>query len=221
MAYLINISGNQDVVIKITGVASVKKTTWVPDSFNLMGFKVNPDTPPDFETFFSASPAHAGQAVYELNKTTGKWNFIENLAATKIKSGEAYWIYCEGASTYQGPLEVILPSLKGLDYGKYSDTLALTFHNITDNSLMVNILPLSAEIELVYKIYNAETGVWEWPPLNSMPPFSMTSGIWKNVRISVRKESLGAEKAESLIRIWDDLGTQLIVPVFVEKEIVQ
>lgn len=220
-AYLINISGNQDVTINITGIPSVKKTTWIPDSFNLMGFKVNPDNPPDFAAFFSASSAHAGQAIYALNNTTGKWNFIENPEGTKIKAGESYWVYCEDASEYQGPLEVILPGLNGLDFGKYNDTLTLTFHNAADISLLVNMYPLSSDIDLAYRVFNTETGLFEWPSLSSMPPFPMEAGDWKNVRISVRRENLGVQKAESLLRIQDNLGTQLIVPVFVEKEIAQ
>ncbi len=217
-AYLINVAGDQAVEITITGVASVKKTTWIPDSFNLTGFRVNPNNPPDFETFFSASPAHAGQAVYALNPATEEWGFIENLSATKITPGEAYWVYCEGASKYQAPLQVILPGLNGMDYGKYTDTLILTLHNAADQPMLVNLSLLSSQIDLAFREYNTETGYFEWPPLSSMPAFSMAPGSWKNIWISARRESLESERAQSLIHIWDDIGNQLIVPVFIEKE---
>ncbi|MFH2094045.1 MAG: hypothetical protein ABIJ31_16920 [Pseudomonadota bacterium] len=217
-AYLINVAGDQPVELAVTGMASVKKTTWIPDSFNLTGFNVNSDNPPDFATFFSASPAHTGQAIYTLNPTTGMWNFIENLSATKIKAGEAYWVYCEGASEYQGPLEITLPGLGGFDYGKYNDTLIITFHNAFDQAVLVNMSPLSNDIALVYRKLNTETGLFEWPPLSSMPAFSLVPNSWKNIRVSALRESLVSEKAQSLVRIWDNLGNQLIVPVLIEKE---
>jgi len=215
-AYLINIAGDQPIELAVTGIASVKKTTWIPDSFNLTGLKVTPDNPPDFQTFFSASPAHTGQAMYTLNPVTGIWNFIN--PATKIKAGEAYWVYCEGASEYQGPLEIILPGLNGFDYGKYNDTLTITFHNTFDQAVLVNMSPLSSDIVLVYRVWNNEIGKYEWPSLGSLPAFSLVPDGWKNIRVSALRESLTSEKAQSLVRIWDNLGNQLIVPVLIEKE---
>jgi len=67
-----------------------------------------------------ALPVPATKANMEdYTFTNTIWDFIENPSATKIKAGEAYWVYCEGASEYRGPLEIILPGLKGFDYGKY------------------------------------------------------------------------------------------------------
>jgi len=107
-AYLIKLNGDKEINWTVTGSPSVRKIKWIPDSFNLAGFHVRSDTPPNFQAFFSASTAHAGQAIYRLNRQ-GKWEFIEKPSFHFIQTGEAYWVYCKGGSDFQAPLDMKLP----------------------------------------------------------------------------------------------------------------
>jgi len=216
--YLIKLAGDQGTTIEISGVPTVKKIRWTSNSFNLLGFRVDRENPPSFADFFGISAAHAGQAIYYLENATGKWKFIDNPSAVKIHSGTAYWVYCEGSSDYQGPVEVQLPILDGLDFGPFLNSLTITLHNTSDKTAIVNITLLSMEIDLTYRTFNKETGLFEWPPLKDMPPISLEAGRYYNIRISARRETLQAERADSLVRISDNLGTLLLVPVTVEKE---
>ena len=220
-SYLIYIAGDPDVDdLDVTGVPSVRKIKWTPDSFNLVGLRVVHQKI-SFADYFAPSPAHNGQEVYQLK--SGVWKIVENPADVKIDSGEAYWIYCEGASEYQGPLDVELPMYDGFNFGAYSDTLTVTLHNLSSRTLTVSLEPQSSSFDLAYRKLNSKTMFFEWPLLQDMPPVSLDPDGWKNIRIAVRRESLpgGAERAGSVIEINDGFGTRLLAPVYVEKEVTQ
>jgi hypothetical protein len=219
-SYLIYLAGDQNFDWNVTGVPSVRKIKWTTDSFNLVGLHVEHDKI-TFADFFSPSPAHTGQYIYKLDNEAGKWEFIEDPAEININSGEAYWIYCEGASDYQGPLDVELPMYDGFNFGAYSDSLTVALHNLSDRTLTVSLAPLSTAVDLAYRWYNRATIKFEWLPLQDMPPFDLEPDGWKNIRIAVRRESLKDERAGSVIEINDGFGTRLPAPVYVEKEVTQ
>ncbi|MHB8762801.1 MAG: hypothetical protein ACYDA8_00435 [Deferrisomatales bacterium] len=216
-AYLVKLGGAQAVTWTVTGAPSAQPLSWVPNSFNLVGFRVSPTAPPSFASFFAGSPAHAGQAVYRLNGA-GVWEFVNDPAAAGPRSGEAYWVYCQGASAYQGALEVQLPTLDGLDFGAFADSLTLALRNASSQPLTVRLTALTADVDLAYRTLNTATGAFEWPPLSTLAPLVLAPGSWKSVRLAVRRESLAAERAESALEITDSLGTRLRVPVRVAKE---
>ena len=219
--YLIKLTGDEDVTFQVTGVPSIKKTEWNPDAFNLVGFHIHPNNSPAFSDFFSASSAHSALTIYKFSEASGKWEFVDDPGSVDVESGQAYWIFCEGASTYQGPLDVTLPLLDGLNFGQYADTLTITLHNVSDASVTVVIEPLSADISLTYRTYNSTLGVYEWPPLEQMPDITLAAGIQQSVKISVRREYLQTDQADALVQISSSAGTRLLVPVHVEKEVSQ
>lgn len=218
-SYLIYLASDQNFDWNVTGVPSVRKIKWTTDSFNLVGLRVVHQKI-SFADYFATSPAHTGQAIYRLNNAGGKWEFIADPTAVKINTGEAYWIYCEGASEYQGPLEIELPMYEGFNFGAYSDTLTVALHNLSSRTLTVSLTPLFTSVDLAYRRLNPDTKLFEWPPLVDLS-LSLDPDGWRNIRIAVRRESLQAERAKSVIEINDGFGTRLLAPVYVEKEVTQ
>ena len=74
---------------------------------NLRGLPVGPAAPPTFLDFFRYSKAHFNsingllEKIYRLN-ASGQWTQVSSNDFTQ--SGEAYWIYTQGASDYLSPL---------------------------------------------------------------------------------------------------------------------
>lgn len=212
--YLIKLGGTEAVTWTVTGAPSVKKIKWVANSFNLVGFHVAPGSPPTFAEFFSASPAHAGQATYRLNQQ-GNWEFVADSATARIRSGEAYWVYCEGTSTYQGPLNVEV-AIDGLNYSTFLTEQAVKIENLSDVSRTVALTLLSG-LPLAYRDFDRSTGYFTWPLLAAMPALSLAPGDHATVRIAVRGVELPPGVSESVLSITDDQGMRVLVPVSVER----
>ena len=114
LATLFAINGNRayliyaesDFIWNVGGDVNLGKAKWKPDSYNFVGFGVDAVAPPTFGKFFAGSPGHQPGRIYRL--VNGQWTLIASPATAPMRSGEACWIYCQGASDYQGPLTVKL-----------------------------------------------------------------------------------------------------------------
>ena len=67
-AYLIELDGDQPVTPTFAGELILRKPEWLSDSFNLVGFHLDPAKTSTFGEFFGPSPAHDGKAMYRLNE---------------------------------------------------------------------------------------------------------------------------------------------------------
>lgn len=213
-AYLIKMAGRQPVTWTITGKPATDRTFWNTNSFNLTGFHVNPANPPTFAEFLADSPAHAGQPVYRLSPL-GVWELVATPAATTIKTGEAYWIYCNGASSYQGPVEAQIFGGE-LNYGTTTDLNSVTLANQSATSRTVVVKFLPAADWFTYQSYNATTGFYEYPRLDSWS-VQLSANRQTNIWLAVRRELLATGIYEGNLEITDDVGTRTIIPVKVEK----
>jgi hypothetical protein len=216
-AYLFKVKDTADnFTWEITGIPSMRKIRWLADSFNIVGVHVDPTTPPPFTAFFGPSPAHDGQAVYRLNNQSGKWEFVQDPASATMRSGEAYWVYCEGSSTYQGPLKVDLPMSDGLHFGGSLTRQTVTLTNLSSVTRTVNFA-LSGEVVLYYRKWDVTDGYFIWKPLNQMAPVALQPESSRNVMLEVRRELMVSGLSESLLEIRDDRGVMIRVPVSAEK----
>ena len=112
----------------VSGAPVMAETRWEANAYNFAGFSVDPVAPPTFARFFAGSKAHRLDKIYRLR--SGAWQRVDNAAGETIRSGEAFWIYCDGASAYQGPLQVETPTRAGLVLAGSSSALVL--RNLTD-----------------------------------------------------------------------------------------
>ncbi|MBN1225982.1 MAG: hypothetical protein JXA79_03235 [Deltaproteobacteria bacterium] len=219
-AYLINLSGEDDVTLAITGIPVVTDLKWTTDSFNLTGFHLSKEGPnPTFYDFFAPSGAHRGQAMYRLNNQ-GRWEFIDAPKSAFMKSGEAYWIYCQGASTYQGPLNIELNRIDGFNFGTILQNQIIDLQNLSSFSRSLTFSLDAPGVVMTYRRLNKE-GYFEWPPIGEMPAYTLAaagnSGEGKRVYLGVRRELMDKGVSEGILTISDNKGVRMWVPVIVEK----
>lgn len=242
-SYLIELKGDAGVPLVITGMRRNRDVKWMKNSFNLMGFHVDPAALPSVQKFFAPSEAHAGQPVYRLT-SEGKWREVAKDATARIVPGEAYWVFCEGESTYSGPLEVKLDWGEELDYGRTGAERSIILRNRTDSTRTVRLKlrsperptvregdsegrPLAGDVALVY--YNLQPEdvnqkILSWAPVEDGTAFIVDANSDLEVRLAVKRSDMPASESaeavyESVLEVSDGLGSLYRVPVAAEKSL--
>jgi hypothetical protein len=233
-SYLVNLGGDQAVDLTVKGRPRVRPIEWMSDSYNLVGFHVAEAAPPTFGEFFASSAAHAGQEVYRLG-LDGDWHRIDDLNQTPIQRGHAYWMYCKGQSTYQGPLEVDFDYGDGLDYARIGLEHSLEIRNLSGSDRTVVLLKqpsappandpalpvLAGEVPLAYYKFDVAGDQLGWIPLNGLLSLDVPAGGETTVRLAVQRAEMApftppADRDylyQSLLTIADGAGSLLVVPV--------
>ena len=94
-ACLIKLKYDSEAVTRvISGQPMIRPMDWGADSFNLVGFWADQDSPPSFQSIFATSPLHAGTELevkrIKVAYSEPDWQPVSNLAAANIQHGEAY-----------------------------------------------------------------------------------------------------------------------------------
>lgn len=215
-AYLVH--ATEACTWKATGAVAMLQVDWKPDAYNFVGFPVKTPGGPSFAEFFAGSPAHQGQTIYRL--VGGRWKKVIQPAAEFMRSGEAFWVFCDGRSDYQGPLRVETPSRRGLVLGR--DPVELTLRNTCPHPIHPTIESVSSTglpLSIVVRSYGSPTapvasvgvpmpsGSW----VQNLPPLEVAAGIATPFQLRL-PEMLQAQQS-SLLKITTDLGTEAWVPV--------
>ncbi len=212
-AYLIHVAGSSPLTMNIAGRPTIRHKGWVADSFNLTGFGFAA-TPPTFAAFFAPSNSHKNQAIYRLNNSTGAWEIVNNPASTAMRSGEAFWIYCQSGSDYQGPLTVEADGSDGLDFGVGITILPLTLNNSStiDRTVMVSQLSAANPVALAYRSYDAASGKILTTPLSGMSPVTVKAGSSSVITLAAMRGNFTGSAASAL-ELTDGQGNRIRVPV--------
>lgn len=213
-AYLIHVpAGTPPLTMNITGRPTIRHKSWIPDSFNLAGFGFA-SSPPTFANFFAPSNSHKNQAIYRLNNTSGAWEIVSNPATTVMRSGEAFWIYCQSGSDYQGPLGVEAEGADGLDFGAGITILTLTVKNdsATDKSVAVSQAGAANPVSLAYRTYDSTSGKILTNQLSGMPAIAVKAGGSTVITLVAQRGSFSGEGA-SVLEFTDTQGNRVRVPV--------
>jgi len=212
-AFLIKIpTGNP--TLTIIGRPTLKHKTWVADSFNLTGFGFS-STPPKFAAFFAPSNSHKNQAIYRLNNTSGTWEIVNDPTTVAMRSGEAFWIYCQSGSDYQGPLSIDADSADSLDFGAGITILKLNIFNWSasdDRTVLVTQLSSTIPVSLVVRDFDATSGRILTSPLSSMSPVLVKAGSSTMITLAVQREHFTGSAA-SVLEFTDSKGNRVRVPV--------
>jgi len=213
-AYFIKISGNSPVVLQVSGRPLRPVINWQANSFNLFAPLVDPTAPPTFDAYFAPSPAHAGQPIYRL-LADGQWQQVSAPGADTIRFGEAYWVYCAGASQYAAPLDVSFPTSDGLDFGRIVNRYRLNLRNLGDSTIQAGITDLVSpdSVPLSYRMINTGTGVFEWPEISGTLSLPIAAGALRTLRLAVRRGDISSDEAASVLAVTDGNGTRWLVPV--------
>ena len=217
-SYLVH--AREDYSWAVSGAVRPLETRWEANAFNFVGFSVSTSGAPTFAQFFAGSPAHRHNKLYRL--TDGVWRRVLDPSAEAMRSGEAFWILCEGNSKYQGPLTVETTSRYGVFLVSGSD--AVTLRNQLDHPITptVHHVPSGAEsvpLSLVIQVIGDPTapvqrvavprpaGAWS----EVLPPLEQSGKI--SIPLELRREDAAAFAQSSLLKISTDLGTETWLPV--------
>ncbi len=225
-AYLIH--SREDYSWKVTGEVVMTDLRWESNAFNFVGFAVDEDGSPTFAQFFTGSDAHQDARIYRLSD--GAWRQVTDPGAETMKAGEAFWIYCEGASTFQGPLRVNAPTRHGILLG--NGVVDLTLRNDAGHPITPKIEHLSAvgplvPLSLVVTAVASEGEQVRKVEVDSpfaaapfeMPPLEEGAAI--RIPLTARLQDMSAYAQVSLLRITTDLGAVTWVPVVAIREDLQ
>ncbi|MBL9139752.1 MAG: hypothetical protein JNK85_28035 [Verrucomicrobiales bacterium] len=210
---------------RIRGAVVLSEVRWQPGAFNLVGFSVNATAPPTFAEYFRGSKAHTHNRIYRL--VEGSWQRLTDPSNEAMRSGEAFWIYCDGPSTYQGPLRVETLTRRGLVLGAAEAEVIL--RNETGHPLSPKLehlpvegdpVPLSIVVQGVRDpvspvkrlVSRKPSGPW----LQQMPALEADRSV--RIPFHARIEEMQAFCQSSLLRISTDLGTESWVPVIGIRE---
>lgn len=212
-AYLIKIDGDQPVTWTVTGTPEVQDYRWAPDSFNLIGFPVDPQQQPTFGQFLAPSPAHVGQPIYRL--VAGQWQEIANPFSTTIHSGEAYWVFCKGASDYSGPIALELDGGKGMDFAASVDRSRVRIRNLATAPASISLHQISspAPVPLAVRQFDPDEVEVSWPSLPQTYSLPVSQKGELLIDLAPRRAEIGATEVGSVLEIKDGFGYRRLLAV--------
>ena len=217
-AYLIY--AQSDFTWNVEGNVQLEKLSWRANCFNLTGFGVDELSPPTFGKFFAGSKAHAQPRIYRL--VNDRWAKVTAPDATLMKSGEACWVYCQGASDYQGPLNLTIPMGTGIAFGNSgSGQVKIVLANNSNDPIVVNTQCSDDGLPLYYVLRGIaedriEPLLLDLPSAYSMP--GLEAGAQSVLRLQVRRERMAQGFQSSLMKISTDNGVRLWLPLAAQRE---
>lgn len=229
--YLIKISGTASVNWVVRGKPSTRALDWAPNSYNLVGFSTDPSGSPTFQKLFAGSTAHTGQVVFRLSSSQ-LWEQVANPSTAQPRSGEAFWVYTKGTSTYQGPLRADLADSGRLDFGRGVAELQVNVWNDSGAAKTCTIKVLNSEappagasialagtVPLSYWKDDYAHSDAGWRAQTASVSISVPTKDYKPYRLSVRRQDMAVPAAggtalyQSVLQITDGEGMRLLLPV--------
>jgi len=217
-AYLVH--ATSDAVWNVAGSPMREFSDWRADQFNLVGFPVAAPGAPSYSEFFKAAKGLRTDRIYRL--INGAWKKVTDAAATPMRSGEAFWIYCDGPSNYSGPLKVETKFCSGLAMSNGS-TDSLILRNVSDDPLEVTVehveqasspVPLSLMVKIVGDpsalvsnlAIEKSSGAWT-------ETFTLKAGETLGLPFTARVAEMNSPLQLSVLKVSTALGTESWVPV--------
>lgn len=209
-AYLIRVEGNDSHQVVLEGRPVYQRLGWNTDAFTLTGLPVAETNAPTFAEFFAESPAHQSQPIYRL-QANGQWAVV-NPASTPIRAGEAYWVYTEGNSNFQGRLNLVLEQGESLEYSAALDEIRIVLRNRSqqDGSFLVRRLG-SGELPLAFRNEDPETGDVGWPSLPGTLFLDAPARSDVFVTLGILRQDFSASRMEDVLEITDEFGERVLL----------
>lgn len=218
-AYLVQVGGSGDQVLTVSGEPLVPYHDWKPNSFNFVGFHLAGSAEPNFGDFFVSSPAHADQDIYLLNNLSGAWERVTDPFLEDMERGEAFWIYCSGSSTFNGPVSVQLEQSTGLHFGKISSQQDIMVKNDSADLRTVSFAfpELLAGVQVVhYWVYDEAASAPSWEPVPAALDADIPAGESQRLRIGVKRVGLTADTSyQTNLAVDDNQGYTFDIPLSV------
>ncbi len=209
------IYSKQDYTWNVTGEVTLSKLSWKSDAFNLVGFSVDPVSPPTFDKFFIGSTAHRPCRIYQL--VNDQWTLVANPVQATMRSGEAYWVYCSGGSDYQGPLSATSATGQLTLSGSPAQvTLALANNGTDPVKITVETVASDGGLPLSYCIRGVTTAkisdlIFDLPAIYQLP--SLDGGQSTGLYLRLRRDQMTSATQSELLKISTDSGVQTWIPI--------
>lgn len=152
MAYIVEVKpGTPSFTWRVKGQPLYPKVTWNRHALNLVGFNLNPQSPPTLQQFLSHS-ADIEETVRSLDESAfeyrdGEVRDLRTLLLRQMKPGHAYWLRSGTVSDYAGPLAILPSSDPGIDFGILLTEREVHFRNDSPRAaLTVTILHVPSEL---------------------------------------------------------------------------
>lgn len=215
-----------NATVEISGTVATESPGWTPNAFNFVGFPVADTSAPTFRQFFEGSPAHNHNRLYRL--VDGTWRQVLNPGAATMRSGEAFWIYCDGRSDYTGPLEVSTQPATGVYLSSQAGSEVI-FRNRTDHPISFAVehvvdpalpIPLSAPVRALDEAAGGlrtlsvhfDGGYFK----QDFPPLEAGEAI--RLPLALRLQDAGPGERYSLLKVTTDMGTVAYIPVTAARD---
>ena len=222
-SYLIELDANGPINMTIQGSPVMNEFDWKSNSFNLVGFHVDPNFSPTFSSYFRFSPAHNGEPIYKLERS-GKWVRVKPDEEI-IKSGCAYWVFCDGFSRYNGSFATLLPQNSGLYFNRFSYEQHIKISNNTSTESMVE-LKMCSSLPSNNTDKVPQTGIkilyWnktKWEDFPSVLEISVSPESDIPIRIAVKidqQNNTSDQLFKSYLSVSDDKGLRIFIPLTVD-----
>jgi len=211
-AYLVYIEGSQSHQIRINGRPELLPLRWQTDAFTLTGLPVAASNPPTFGEFFADSAAHQNQPVYRLS-SDGRWLAVD-AAATPIEAGEAYWIFTDGNSRFQGRLDLVLDQGESLEYAAALEEIRFVLRNRSQLPGSFQLRRLAgSSMPLAFRNEDIETGDVGWPFLPETLVLEAPPREDVFVTLGVVRRDFTASRMEQILEITDEFGERLLLHI--------
>ena len=222
--YLIKLGGTEPVRWKAKGKPFYRTTTWVPNTFNFVGFffwDAPSSEPPTFEQFFSSSSAHQPlQIKRKVRKgTVDDWEEVSSSERMNFK--EAYQVYANEVSEFSGPFSVQFDQGSGIDFGKTLVEVKLQIKNHLKNSLGLRLDAGSGQVPLTYKAVHPETQKYEWLDFDKPLDLDLSPQERKTLNFAVNRHVLRTRgrkpisngEYHSMMKVRTNTGFRMFIPV--------
>ncbi len=202
----------------VDGYVSFEAVRWKSDSFNHVGFCVDPQSPPTFGKFFAGSQAHRERKIYRL--VNERWGRVTDPDATPMRTGEGLWVYCQGASDYQGPLVAAIPGGRAIVFGNEARA-RITLGNNSVDPLSVRVEQQGGTIPLAYVLTalgnsQIQSLFVDLPRPHALPV--LEPGAKSYFTLQVRTERMNQGVQSDLLKLSTDVGTIVWLPLAAQRE---
>jgi hypothetical protein len=217
--YLIHATTNTQLVIQ--GTIAPDLFAWTPDAYNFVGFSVAGQGGPTFAEFFSGSATHDTNRIYRM--VNGTWRLVTDPAGVGMRPGEAFWTYCEGRSSFRGPVEFATSSKGGVILSTAAEA-EIVVRNNTPHPVTVtleHVVDAAAPVPLISSItvYDLENSIIQEARVSlgddawsmQLPPIEAGAGV--RFPLALDRQRANFSTRHSTIKATTDLGTIAYLPV--------
>ena len=208
--YLVKMTNNVPFTLEINGTPALDFPEWIPNSLNLRGFPIRPDESPLAGAYLAGATAHEGQALWQL-AGNGRWERVAS--SDQLSSGEAYWVWSEGASEFVAPLEIDVKSYQGLNYADDIQELSFTVKNVADHAQSVGVVSFSgAALPLSWQRLRAKDG-YVWESFENGGAVNLEAGQVFTFQLAFNRAAVGSGGFSDHLVVFDELQTMYLVPI--------